>query len=177
MVTDVFPALALGLGKGDKTVMDRPPRDPKNLIVSNKDWVAIGIYSFLMTVAVIAALEYCKLYLLVDDKTANNVAFLTLAFAQLFHVFNMASAQSKLLVNEITKNKFVWFALLICTAQMILVFAVPQMRRVLDLNLLSTDMWLVAIVASVIPLVLVQLYKIVFGGRENKMSKLKTTIR
>jgi P-type Ca2+ transporter type 2C len=166
MVTDVFPALALGLGKGDKTVMDRPPRDPKNLIVSNKDWFAIGIYSLLMTVAVIAALEYCKLYLLLDDKTANNVAFLTLAFAQLFHVFNMASAQSKLLVNEITKNKFVWFALLICTAQMILVFAVPQMRRVLGLNFLSRDMWLVAIVASLIPLLLVQLYKIVFGGRE-----------
>jgi P-type Ca2+ transporter type 2C len=166
MVTDVFPALALGLGKGDKTVMDRPPRDPKNLIVSNKDWVAIGLYSFLITVAVIAALEYGKLYLLLDDKTANNVAFLTLAFAQLFHVFNMASAQPKLLVNEITKNKFVWFAILICVAQMILVFVVPQLRRVLGLNMLSRDMWMVAIVASLIPMLLVQLYKIIFGRRE-----------
>lgn len=166
MVTDVFPALALGLGKGDKTVMDRPPRDPKNLIVSNKDWVAIGIYSFLMTVAVIAALEYCKLYLLLDDKTANNVAFLTLAFAQLFHVFNMASAQSKLFVNEITKNKFIWLAVSICAGLMIMVFAVPQMRRVLGLNLLSRDMWLVAIIASLTPLLLVQLYKIVFRKRE-----------
>jgi P-type Ca2+ transporter type 2C len=82
-------------------------------------------------------------------------------------VFNMASAQSKLFVNEITKNKFVWFALLICTAQMILVFAVPQMRMVLGLNLLSSDMWMVAIIASLIPLVLVQLYKIVFGKRQN----------
>jgi P-type Ca2+ transporter type 2C len=161
MVTDVFPALALGLGKGDKTVMDIPPRDPKNLIVSNKDWVAIGIYSFLMTVAVIAALEYCKLYLLLDDKTANNVAFLTLAFAQLFHVFNMASMQSKLLVNEITKNKFVWLALLICIAQMILVFAVPQIRLVLGLNMLSRDIWIVSITASIVPLLLVQLYKII----------------
>jgi P-type Ca2+ transporter type 2C len=166
MVTDVFPALALGLGKGDTTVMERPPRDPQNRIVSNKDWFAIGIYSFLMTVAVIAALEYCKLYLLLDDKTANNVAFLTLAFAQLFHLFNMASAQSKLLVNEITKNKFVWFAIFICVAQMILVFAVPQLRRVLGLNLLSRDLWMVAIVASVLPLVLVQLYKIIFGKNE-----------
>jgi P-type Ca2+ transporter type 2C len=162
MVTDVFPALALGLGKGDKTVMERPPRDPKNLIVSNKNWMAIGIYSFLMTLAVIAATLYCKVYLLGDDKTANNVAFLTLAFAQLFHVFNMASVQSKLLVNEITKNKFIWFALLICVAQMIFVFVIPQMRLVLGLNMISTDMWMVSIIASLIPLVLVQVYKIIF---------------
>ncbi len=165
MVTDVFPALALGLGKGDKTVMDRPPRDPKNLIVSNKDWMAIAIYSFLMTVAVIASLEYCKLYLLLDDKTANNVAFLTLAFAQLFHVFNMASAHSKLLVNEITKNKFIWLAISICAGLMIVVFAVPQMRRVLGLNMLSSNLWMISIIASLIPLFLVQLYKIFFGRR------------
>ncbi len=166
MVTDVFPALALGLGKGDETVMDRPPRDPKNLIVSNKGWITIGLYSFLMTLAVIAAVLYCKEYILVDNKTANNIAFVTLAFAQLFHVFNMASVHSKLLVNEITKNKFVWFAILICVAQVILVFAVPQLRRVLGLNMLSRDMWIVTIVASLIPLVLVQLYKIIFVKRE-----------
>ncbi len=165
MVTDVFPALALGLGKGDKTVMDRPPRAPKDLIVSNKGWATISLYSLLITLAVIAAVLYCKEFLLVDNKTANNVAFVTLAFAQLFHVFNMASAQSKLVVNEITKNKFVWFAILICVAQVILVFAVPQLRRVLGLNILSSNMWIVTIVASLIPLLLVQLYKIIFGKK------------
>jgi P-type Ca2+ transporter type 2C len=163
MVTDVFPALALGLGKGDKTVMDILPKDPKHPIISNKGWVAIGLYSFLITTAVIAAVIYCKQFLMVDNKTANNVAFLTLAFAQLFHVFNMASSKSKLLVNEITKNKFVWFAILICVAQMILVFAVPQLRMVLGLNILSKEMWVVAIGASMLPLLLVQLYKIIFS--------------
>lgn len=163
MVTDVFPALALGLGKGDKTVMDRPPRDPKNLIVSNKDWMAIGLYALSITFACIAAVIYCKAYLLVDDKTINNVAFITLAFAQLFHVFNMASAKSKLLLNEITKNKFVWLAIIICAGLILIVFAVPQMRRVLELNMLGLNVWLIAITASLIPLFLVQLYKIIFG--------------
>jgi P-type Ca2+ transporter type 2C len=165
MVTDVFPALALGLGKGDNTVMDSTPRDPKSLIISNKNWIAIGVYSFLITVAVIAVVLYCKHFLLIDNKTANNVAFITLAFAQLFHVFNMSSPQSKLFVNEITRNKYVWLAILICTAQLILVFAVPQLRIVLGLNILSSEMWLVAIGASLIPLVLVQLYKIIFGTK------------
>jgi len=168
MVTDVFPALALGLGKGDKTVMDRPPRDPKNLIVSNKDWIAIGLYALSITFACIAAVIYCKTYLLLDDKTANNVAFITLAFAQLFHVFNMASAKSKLLLNEITKNKFVWLAIIICAGLMLMVFAVPQMRRVLELNMLGLNIWLIAMTASLIPLFLVQLYKIIFGKRQKQ---------
>jgi len=168
MVTDVFPALALGLGNGDKTVMDRPPRDPKNLIVSNKDWIAIGLYALSITFACIAAVIYCKTYLLLDDKTANNVAFITLAFAQLFHVFNMASAKSKLLLNEITKNKFVWLAIIICAGLMLMVFAVPQMRRVLELNMLGLNIWLIAMTASLIPLFLVQLYKIIFGKRQKQ---------
>lgn len=159
MVTDVFPALALGLGKGDKTVMDRPPRDPKNLIVSNKNWIAISLYAAAMTIAVIAAVIYCKEVISTDAKILNNVAFIALVFAQLFHVFNMSSAQSKLLVNEITKNKFVWIALLICTMLVVLVYALPQMRLVLGLTILSTELWLVSILAGLIPLVLVQIYK------------------
>ncbi len=165
MVTDVFPALALGLGKGDKTVMDRPPRDPKDLIVSNKGWVTVGLYSFLMTLAVIAAVLYCKEFLLIDNKTANNIAFLTLAFSQLFHVFNMASVQSKLFTNEITKNKFVWLAIIICAGLVLMVFAVPQMRMVLGLNILSSHMWTVTIIASLMPLFLVQLHKVIFGRK------------
>ena len=166
MVTDVFPALALGLGKGDKTVMDRPPRDPKNVIVSNKDWIAIGLYSFCITLACMAAVIFCKKILLIDDKTANNVAFVTLAFAQLFHVFNMASAQSKLLVNEITKNKFIWLAIIICASLVAIVFAVPQMRTVLGLHVLSANIWLTSIIAGLIPLLLVQLFRIFFLKKE-----------
>ncbi len=168
MVTDVFPALALGLGKGDRTVMERPPRNTEKHIVSNKNWLVIALYSLLITLACIAAVVYAKQFFLVDNKTANNIAFVTLAFAQLFHVFNMASPHSKLLVNEITKNKFVWLAIIICAGLMLLVFAVPQMRRVLGLNTLSSGMWILAFIASLIPLLLVQLHKIIFGLTTNE---------
>jgi Ca2+-transporting ATPase len=160
MVTDVLPALALGLGKGDKSVMDRPPRDPKNLIISNGKLVTISIYAAAMTIAVVAAVMYCKYALPADTKVANNVAFITLAFAQLFHVFNMSSIRSNLFVNDITKNKFLWLALLICTLLLVLVFAIPQMRLVLGLEVVSTNVWMVSILGGLIPLVLVQGYKI-----------------
>ncbi len=161
MVTDVFPALALGLGKGDKTVMNRPPRGFDEDIVTNKDWISIGIYAFLITLSVILAVLYCKEFITPDDAIANNVAFTTLAFAQLFHVFNMSSPNSKLFVNEITKNRFVWYAIFICTGLMVFVFLVPQMRLVLGLKILPINVWIVSIIASLIPLVLVQIYKTV----------------
>jgi P-type Ca2+ transporter type 2C len=159
MVTDVFPALALGLGKGDKSIMEATPKDPKAPIISNKNWVAIIIYSLMMTLAIILALFYCKQVLTSDAKVLNNVAFITLAFAQLFHVFNMSSFRSALFLNEITKNKFVWFAILICTGLMILVYIIPQARLVLGLVELPMKVWFVALVASLLPLVFVQIYK------------------
>jgi len=168
MVTDVFPALALGLGKGDKTVMERPPRDPKLLIVSNSDWITISLYAIAMTLAVIAAMFYSNQNISTDSKILNNVAFITLAFAQLFHVFNMSSIQSNLLLNDITKNKFVWIALLICTTLLVLVYAIPKLRSVLGLDVLPFQVWIVSIIAGLIPLVLVQAYKIIWKIRSPK---------
>lgn len=159
MVTDVFPALALGLGKGDKTIMEEPPKDPKKDIISNRNWTDIALYSIAMTVAVIMAVIYCKQTITTDDQVANNIAFITLAFAQLFHVFNMSSAHSGLLVNDITKNKFVWLALLICTGLLVLVYVMPQLRLVLSLAELPGKVWIVAVLASLLPLILVQIYK------------------
>ncbi len=168
MVTDVFPALALGLGKGNDNVMTNTPRNPEDPIVSNKDWLMIVVYALAITSSVAAAVFYCELVLKTVHVISNNVAFITLAFAQLFHVFNMTSVNSRLLINDITKNKFVWLAILICTGLMVFVFVVPQMRYVLRLYELSFQVWVVAIVASLMPLLLVQLYKLIFEKRINK---------
>ena len=168
MVTDVFPALALGVGKGDKTVMDNPPRDPKKNIITNSNWIAISLYAVAISLSVIAAVLYCKAYISTDDRIANNIAFITLAFAQLFHVFNMSSAHSKMLINEVTSNKFVWLAIIICTGLILLVYAVPQIRLVLGLAVLPGKAWTVAVLAALIPLLVVQLYKIIWGRKATR---------
>ncbi|MES2798021.1 MAG: cation-translocating P-type ATPase [Bacteroidota bacterium] len=165
MITDVFPALALGLGKGDKNVMQIPPRSSKNDIIDNKDWITIACYSLTITVAIAFAVIYCQQIITDDDVVANNVAFVTLAFAQLFHVFNMSATNSKLLINEITKNKFVWLAILICTGFMLLVFGVPQLRLGLGLTVLPMEVWIVCILASLFPLLVIQLYKFIWANR------------
>jgi Ca2+-transporting ATPase len=163
MVTDVFPALALGLGNGDKSIMKKPPIDAKKAIVDKKDWMKIGIYAIIITFSVASAVIYCQEFITPDDKIANNVAFITLAFAQIFHVFNMSAFDSKIFINDLTKNKYVWLAVVICTGFMVLVFVSPKMRLVLDLDILPPKIWMLVILASLIPLVMIQLFKILFG--------------
>ncbi|AMR30137.1 ATPase [Mucilaginibacter sp. PAMC 26640] len=168
MVTDIFPALALGLGSGDQTVMQRPPRDPKKNIITNKQWLVIALYAAAMTSAVIIAVVYCREVLHADDRVCNNVAFITLTFTQLFHVFNMSSGGSAFLKNEITRNKFVWIALFICGGLTLMVFAVPGMRAVLGLAVLPLKFWLIAISMSLLPLVVIQCYKAIHKRKLKK---------
>ncbi|MBK9257335.1 MAG: cation-translocating P-type ATPase [Saprospiraceae bacterium] len=161
LVTDVFPALALGVGKGDETIMDRMPRDPKKNIITRKNWITIGLYSVVITISVICAVTISKWYISNDDTVSNNVAFITLTFAQLFHVFNMSSPGSKLLKNDITKNKFIWYALGICILLLAFVFISPYMRFVLDLQILPLEVWILSVVAGLIPLLIIRLFRII----------------
>ncbi|MEO6148652.1 MAG: cation-transporting P-type ATPase, partial [Mucilaginibacter sp.] len=161
MVTDIFPALALGLGTGDKTVMHQPPRDPKKDIVTPKDWWTISVHAVMMTLAVVAAEVYCRQFLGVDARAANNVAFITLTFAQLFHVFNMPSKGSGFFINEVTTNKFVWLAIILCAGLTIGVFITPGLRAVLNLSVLPLKLWGIAILASALPLVFLQGWKLI----------------
>lgn len=159
MVTDIFPALALGLGTGDKTLMLRPPRDPSKEIVTGKGWRLIAFYAAAITSSVIIAVIFCKEVLHADGRVCNNVAFITLTFAQLFHVFNMSSDGSGFLKNEITRNKFVWAAILICSALTASIFAVPGLGLVLGLSALPVKLWGVAITLSLLPLAVIQVYR------------------
>lgn len=159
IVTDVFPALALGLGKGDKTVMKRPPRSPKEEIVNHKDWINIAWYALAITMSVMVAVVYSKYFITKDHQVLNNIAFVTLAFAQLFHVFNMSSPKSKMWMNEVTRNHFVWYALVLCTALIVMVFVVPYFRVPLGLVLLDIKIWIVVVMSSLIPLIVFQIIK------------------
>ncbi|MBC7389088.1 MAG: cation-translocating P-type ATPase [Opitutaceae bacterium] len=165
MVTDVFPALALGVGKGDKTIMEKPPRDPKMRMITNKNWIEIAFYSLALTLTVVAAEFYCSWTITEDPQVGNNVAFITLAFSQLFHVFNMASPKANIFVNEITKNKYIWFSLILCTILLVVVYFIPALKEVLYLTNLNYRIWLICISFSFLPLVLIQIYKGIWGRK------------
>ena len=79
LVTDVFPALALGLGKGNDLIMKIPPRNPKEPIVVKKDWFTINAYALLLALPIIGVTWYCSYYLNYEPKLCNNITFFSLA--------------------------------------------------------------------------------------------------
>ena len=156
LVTDVFPALALGMGEGNENIMKMPPRAPGEPIITGRSWFGIAGYGLLMTAAVLGALIISIRELGLNDNEAVSVSFLTLAFVQLFHVFNMRDARSGLIKNEVTRNKYVWGAILLCAVIILAAVYFAPVAHVLNVASPGTDGWALIIVMSLIPLVIGQ---------------------
>jgi P-type Ca2+ transporter type 2C len=161
LVTDVFPALALGVGEGNPHVMKRPPRDPEEPIMTRRHWYRMGGYGLLITAAVLGALALALKWLGMAREQAVTVSFLTLAFAQLWHVFNMRDRESNLLRNEITRNPYVWGALSLCILLLLLAVYLPGLSDVLKVVDPGLSGWALVAVMSLLPLVLGQLGKMI----------------
>ncbi len=165
LVTDVFPALALGAGEGDAHVLERPPRDPREPILAARHWRTIGGYAALLTVSVLGAFVLALRAFDMAPDAAVTVSFLSLALAQIWHVANMREPGSSLLRNEITRNPWVWAATVVCTALVAMVVLVPPLREALDVVVLDARGWSLTIGAAALPTVLGQVGKAFGLGR------------
>lgn len=154
LVTDVFPAFALALGEGDRHVLDRAPRDPKEPLLGRRQWRGIVLHAGAITLATFSALGYAVWGLRLDGAGIVTVSFLTLAFAQLWHVFNMRQADAGLVRNEITANGWVWGALALCTGLLAIPPYVPPLAGVLQLVPPDAAMWTAILGFSLLPLAL-----------------------
>jgi P-type Ca2+ transporter type 2C len=155
LVTDVFPAFALAMGEGESGILRQPPRDPREPILGRTQWLAIVLQGAALTAGTFAALIVAR-WLHLDARQSVTVTFLTLAFAQLWHAFNMRSRHAAVFVNEVTRNRWLWAALALCT---ILLAVPPYLAPAADLLLLAppaASMWAVVLACSLAPLVFVQ---------------------
>ena len=162
LVTDIFPALALGLGKGNDLIMKIPPRNPQEAIVVRKDWLNINVYAFLLALPIMLVTWYCSYHLKYTASLCNNIAFFSLALSQLWHVLNLSSRRISFVNNEVTRNKFIWGALLICLAIMAVFYFVHPLNKTIGLETLSANTWLIILLTSIVPVFLIQLFKRVF---------------
>ena len=147
LVTDVFPALALGAGKGSSGIMKQKPRSSDEPILPVEGWFSIVGYGALMSVAVLVAFWIGFRTLGLDEQGARTISFLTLAFAQLWHIFNMRGKRTHWADNEVVNNKFVWAAIVFCSLLLVVSVYTP-MARVLDLTNPGLSGWLLVLVAS-----------------------------
>jgi Ca2+-transporting ATPase len=156
LVTDIFPALALAAGEGSPDIMRKPPRKKGAPIMDKRRWLAVVAYGATITIAVLGAMAIGMFYFRMDEKKAVTVSFLTLAFAQLWHVFNMRNRNSRLLDNSIVRNPFIWGALALCSLLLAATIYVPVLAKVLNVVNPGMDGWLLIIGMSLLPLLIGQ---------------------
>ncbi len=156
LVTDVFPAFALAMGEGERDVLERPPRNPREPILGRAQWTVIVLQSLVLTAGTFGALALARLQLNLDSRSVITVTFLTLAFAQLWHVFNMRSVHSTVWLNEITRNPWVWAALALCAALLAAPPYIPPVADVLHLAPPTAAMWAIILALSLAPMLVIQ---------------------
>lgn len=160
LVTDVFPALALGMGEGERVMLANPPREPRAPLLRTSDWWGIAGYGALLTGSVLTAHQVALRVLGVDLPAANTVAFLTLALAQLWHVFNMRAAGSGILENAVVRNPLVWGALVLCGVLVVATASFAPLSRILQVQQPSAHGWLLVFAFSLLPLAVGQLSRL-----------------
>jgi Ca2+-transporting ATPase len=130
----------------------QPPRNPGEPLLGQAQWWFIAVYGALLTISTLASLLIGRYWLELHGDALVSVSFLTLAFAQLFHVFNMRGRSSGLFVNAVTRNAYVWIAVALCSALLLFAVYAPPLASALRLEAPDLEGWILVVVASVAPL-------------------------
>ncbi|WP_198315676.1 cation-translocating P-type ATPase [Chitinophaga tropicalis] len=155
LVTDVLPALALGITKGDDAVMKKTPRLLSAPVISRAKWKAIVIYAVIIGTFTLLAGQVA----VITSMNAGNVLFFTLIFSQLLHVLNMTDAKDTFHDNYIVNNRYVWLALVLSSSIVILVTIVPALARPFRLHLLNFEESLLVLFFSLVSLFVIRIIK------------------
>ncbi|MFW5680870.1 MAG: cation-translocating P-type ATPase, partial [Pseudomonadota bacterium] len=153
LVLDVFPALALGVGESPSGIMERPPRDPKEPILTRRHWVGTTLWGLLIAVAATVVFFAALGPLELGREQAVSIAFLTFALARLWHVFNMRDPGSPVIDNEVVRNPWVWVAIGLCLALVAMAAWLPGLTGILDVVPLDPLGWGLVLAGSLVPLV------------------------
>ena len=152
LVTDVFPALALGVGKAGGNLMARPPRASGEPVMRNVDWRRVFQDGLVLAAATLGAYFWAVERLGMTGEEAVTVSFLTLALTQLTQVFNLADADSPLFRSEVVRNPAVWVAIGVCVVLLWMATAITPLAEVLGLHAPTSREWGSIFLFGMIPL-------------------------
>lgn len=164
IITDVLPALALGITEGSNVIMKLPPRNIEEPIIDRKRWWAILTYATVITVSSLGAVLISHVTVhntqFFDPILCNNILFFTLIFSQLLHVFNMGNDGVSFFRTEVFRNKYVWLAVISSIVILIACYITPAIRNALDIYSMTFADWVIAIGMGLFSLVVIQLLRL-----------------
>ncbi|MEK3977184.1 cation-translocating P-type ATPase [Psychrobacillus sp. FSL K6-1267] len=165
LVTDTFPALALGMDPEEPGVMKEKPR-PK------KEQLFRGMLPFLLLNGLLIGIITLAAFLIGLKGVTSNVseellthaqtmAFITLSFSQLIHSFNFRSMNQSVFKAGLFKNKLLVYSTLLGVALQVVIVSVGPISELFSVQSLQARDWLIVIGLSLLPLVLNEVVKIV----------------
>ncbi len=175
LVTDCFPALALGVEKAEPNVMKRKPRNSKAGVFADGMGVDV-LYQGLM-IAVLVLFSYFlghymqyKTWTLETSNDGITMAFLTMSFAEIFHCFNMRSQRGSMFSMK-KQNLMLWLAAVASLGMTLLVCQVPFLSDAFGLTSISLPEYGVAIALGFCVLPIVEIVKLIQRAVAKKKEK------
>ncbi|MEO3944983.1 calcium-translocating P-type ATPase, SERCA-type [Gorillibacterium sp. CAU 1737] len=158
LVTDTFPALALGVEKTEKGVMKRPPRPAKASVFSEgAGWTIL--YQGVLEAAIVLGVFFYALDRYTSPE-AITMAFGTLGFIQVTHAFNVRSQRESIFKIGLFSNRYMLLATAASTLLLLAVMLVPFLQNVFSLTTLSGEQWSLIIGGSLLMVVIVEIIKV-----------------
>ncbi len=151
LVTDVFPAFALGLGEGDENVLRRPPRNPAEGLLTRRQWRAIVFFGALITAATLGSLLIALTVLGLTGTEAVTVSFLTLT--------------APLWRNDVVRNPYVWGALGLCIGLLAAAAYFAPLAAVLEIVAPDRTTWSLILGMSTAPVVVSEIVRAVMPAK------------
>ena len=161
LLTDSLPAIAIGMEPADRDLLNQPPRDPKEGILSFPFAGKILFQGFLIGAATMWAWEMG--YSQGGEAIASTMAFSTLTLARLFHGFNCRGRKS-LLSLGIGSNLWCVMALFVGVVLMCAVLFVPKLQDVFAAGDLTGSQLLAVVLGALAPTAVIQIYKMMSAG-------------
>ncbi len=164
LITDCFPALALGMEKPESDIMKRKPRASNEGIFAGGLGIAVAYQGILVTLITLASYFVGHWYEsgnfeITDSVHGTTMAFLTLAMCEVFHSFNMRSLHGSIFTIK-GQNKWLWGAgilSLLLTSVVVLVDPIAQVFGMVGIGL---DEYLIAMGLAITIIPLVEIFKI-----------------
>jgi len=160
LVTDGFPALALGVDPASPRVMERKPRDAKESILAKSRQAQVLWQGALITLAGLIMYVWADFFMPGHSaERAQTMLFTAMVLAQLIHAFSFRSQSKTIFSAYSLKNKWLNLSLLGSMSLQMLVIYLPPLQSVFKTQPLSLSDWGAVIAAALIPTVLIDIVK------------------
>lgn len=160
LITDAFPALALGMENKEPGIMDLPPRDPDESIVNKDMRLSIAVQSIVLTFAVLASFYFA--YSQYNDLAlARTYAFVTLILSELLRAYTARSERFNLWRIGVFSNRSMNLATLASMTMLLAVMLIPALEGLFKLEPFNLSDWEIIIGFAILPFLFGELSKII----------------